>query len=180
VYSVSADQTSRKQEEDSMEDRPTRRQFCARTCSAAVLAALGGTLAGTLQGCGGGSGSPTSPDGGGGAASLPAVNGTVNGRAVAVTVDAASPLAAAGSSALVRSSLGDFLVARTSTDAFAAFTATCTHDRCTITGVSGQVFVCPCHGSRFDQAGRVVNGPAQSALRSYPTQFAGNVLTITA
>jgi len=160
------------------DDRRTRRQFCARTCSAAALAAFGGTLAGALQGCGGG-GSPTSP-GGGGATALPTVNGNVSGRTVTLAIDAASPLAATGSSALVRSSLGDFLVARVSPDTFPALTAVCTHERCTITGTSGQAFVCPCHGSRFDTGGRVLSGPAQTALQQYPTQFAGNVLTITA
>jgi cytochrome b6-f complex iron-sulfur subunit len=99
---------------------------------------------------------------------------------VTVTIDAGSPLAATGAAALVRSSLGEFLVARTDTDAFSALTAVCTHQNCTITGLSGQTFVCPCHGSRFDPSGGVVNGPAPSALRRFPTQFAGNVLTISA
>jgi Rieske Fe-S protein len=108
------------------------------------------------------------------------VNGTVSGRSVAVTIDAGSPLAAPGASALVRSSLGDFLVSRAAPDAFSALTAVCTHQSCTITGFSGQTFVCSCHGSRFDPTGAVVNGPAQSALRQYATQFANNVLTISA
>lgn len=162
-------------------DPRTRRQFCAQTCSAAALAAIGGVVTGVLQGCGGGGSSPTSPGGGGGAAaSLPTVNGTVSGRAVTVTIDAGSPLAATGGAALVRSSLGDFLVARTAADAFSALTAVCTHQSCTITGISGQTFVCSCHGSRFDPNGGVVNGPAQAALRPFSTQFAVNVLTINA
>jgi len=162
-------------------DPQTRRKFCTRTCSAAALAALGGVFTSVLQGCGGGGSSPTSPGGGGGsAASLPTVNGTVSGRSVTVAIDAGSPLAATGAAALVRSSLGDFLVARTAADAFSALTAVCTHQSCTITGISGQTFVCSCHGSRFDPSGAVVNGPAQAALRTFPTQFAGNVLTISA
>ena len=97
-----------------------------------------------------------------------------------VAIDAGSPLAATGGAALVRSSLGEFLVARTAPDAFSALTAVCTHQSCTVTGISGQTFVCPCHGSQFDPSGAVVNGPAPSALRPFPTQFAGNVLTINA
>jgi cytochrome b6-f complex iron-sulfur subunit len=103
----------------------------------------------------------------------------VSGRTVTVTVDAASPLAATGSSALVRSSLGDFLVARTAADAFSALTSVCTHEGCAITQYSGQAFVCPCHGAQFDSSGRVLAGPARTALRQYPTQFAGNTLTIS-
>ena len=39
-----------------------------------------------------------------------------------------------GGAALVRTSVRDFLVARTAQDAFTALTATCTHEACTITG----------------------------------------------
>jgi Rieske Fe-S protein len=160
-------------------EKQTRRQFCSRACTAAAAAAIGGTLAGTLQGCGGGGSSSTSPGVGGGAASaLPSVNGTVAGSAVTVNVGTGSALAAPGSAALVRSSRGDFLVARTSGTTFSALTAVCTHENCTITGQSGQVFVCPCHGSRFDQGGGVVNGPASRPLRPFGTQLAGDVLTI--
>ena len=163
------------------QDPQTRRQFCTRTCSAAAHVALGAALASALQGCGGGGASPTSPGGGGGTIeSLPSVNGAVSGRTIAVTIDAGSPLAAAGGAALVRSTLGDFLVTRAAQDAFSALTAVCTHSSCTITGLSGQSFVCPCHGSRFDRSGGVVNGPAPTALRQFATQFASGVLTISA
>jgi len=45
---------------------------------------------------------------------------------------------------------------------------------------AGSSYVCPCHGSRFDTSGRVLNGPASRALRQYQTQFANGVLTVTA
>ena len=66
-----------------------------------------------------------------------------------------------------------------SQDTFSALSSICTHQTCAINGHSGQTFV-PCHGSQFDSSGRVLNGPAPSALRQYQTQFAGGVLTITA
>jgi len=45
------------------------------------------------------------------------------------------------------------------------FSAACTHQGCTVGGVSGGTINCPCHGSRFDAAsGAVVNGPASRAL----------------
>ena len=132
-----------------------------------------------LQACGGG-GSPTSSGGGTSAPALPRITGTASGGAIQVTIDAASPLAAAGSEALVTSAAGNVLVARSAADAFTALTATCTHEGCAITGFSGQSYVCPCHGSQFDTTGRVLNGPATRALRQYQTQFAAGVLTITA
>jgi len=39
----------------------------------------------------------------------------------------------------------------------------CTHLGCTVT-VSGSGLSCPCHGSRFDRAGRVLKGPADRPL----------------
>ncbi len=154
----------------------TRRQFCARTCQVASVLALGGALAATLESCGGGS-SPTSPSGG--ASALPTVSGTLSGSTITVTL-AGTALATTGTLALVRTSGGDVLVARTGADTFVALSAGCTHQACEITGYSGQTFVCPCHGSRFDTSGRVVNGPAVSPLRQFQTQFASDVLTITA
>jgi cytochrome b6-f complex iron-sulfur subunit len=128
-----------------------------------------------LQGCGG---SPTSPSRGGGS-SLPTIAGSVSSRTVSVAVDAGSPLASVGGTALVQSSLGSFLVARISQEAFSALTAVCTHEGCTITNVSGTTFVCPCHGSQFNTSGSVVKSPATRPLTSYATAFAGTTLTIT-
>jgi cytochrome b6-f complex iron-sulfur subunit len=155
----------------------TRRQFCARTCQVASVAALGGVLATALESCGGGGGgNPTSPSAG--ASALPKVPGTLAGSTITVTVTGTA-LATAGVLALVNTSGGDVLVTRTGADTFVALSAGCTHAACEITGFSGQTFVCPCHGSRFDTSGRVVQGPAPTALRQFQTQFASDVLTIT-
>lgn len=142
------------------------------------MAALG-ALAAALESCGGGSGSPTSPGGGGSAAALPIVSGSVSGNTIAVTVTGTA-LATTGALALVRTSSGDVLVARTGADTFVSLSAGCTHQSCEITGYSGQSFVCPCHGSRFDTSGKVVQGPAATALRQFQAQFANDVLTISA
>ena len=109
---------------------------------------------------------------------LSTVNGSVSGATVVVQIDSASPLATVGGAAKVRSASGLFLVSRTAQDAFTALTATCTHEACTITGFDNSAYVCPCHGSRFNTSGRVLNGPASVPLRSFATQFANNVLTI--
>jgi Rieske Fe-S protein len=148
----------------------TRRTFCRQAATLAVYSSALGIL---FEGCS----SPTSPSN---ATALPIVNGTRGSGGVTVTIDASSPLSAVGSAALLQVSGADFLLAHTAQNTFAALSATCTHQICTITGFAGQDFVCPCHGSSFDTSGRVTGGPAPTALHQYPTQFANGVLTITA
>lgn len=47
---------------------------------------------------------------------------------------------------------------------FAALSTTCTHLGCQVQP-TGDGFKCPCHGSRFDRQGAVLNGPAARPLR---------------
>lgn len=46
---------------------------------------------------------------------------------------------------------------------FQAFSLICTHLGCTVEE-DGENFSCPCHGSRFDQDGLVLEGPATERL----------------
>jgi cytochrome b6-f complex iron-sulfur subunit len=154
--------------------RIDRREFCAHACQTLSVAALAGAIGAVLDGCGG---SPTAPSN---VPALPILTATQTGGATTLTIDAGSALAAVGSMALVQSALGPLLVAHTGDGAFSAVTGTCTHEACTITGRQGQNYVCPCHGSEFDATGRVLNGPAPTSLRRLQTQFANDVLTITA
>jgi Rieske Fe-S protein len=103
--------------------------------------------------------------------------GRFTGAGVQVMV-AGSALADVGGAALIESSAGLFLIARTSTNTFSAVDAVCTHEGCTITGVDGANYVCPCHGSRYNRSGQVLAGPAKASLRQFPTTFADGILTI--
>ncbi len=151
------------------DSKSTRREFCTAALSLAAIGAL-------LESCGG---SPTSPSGGGNFSALPIINATAGNNTVSVAVDASSPLASVGGAALVQSSVGTLLVARTAQDTFSALTSVCTHEVCTITGYQSGTFLCPCHGSEFNTSGRVVRGPAVASLRQFATQFSGDTLTIT-
>ena len=145
----------------------SRRRFCAGACQVAS----GATLATLFSACGG---SPTSP--GGGTSTLTVLAGQFIGGGVRVTPGSA--LADVGSAALVESTAGVFLIARTGASTFTAIDAVCTHEGCTITGAQGNDYVCPCHGSRYNRDGRVIGGPAMANLRQYAATFANDVVTI--
>ena len=56
-----------------------------------------------------------------------------------------------------------------------AFSATCTHQGCTLSSVSGGTINCPCHGSRFNAStGAVVQGPASRPLPAVPVTVMGD------
>lgn len=62
---------------------------------------------------------------------------------------------------------------------FKAFSATCTHQGCAVSRVSGGMIDCPCHGSQFSiQDGSVQGGPAPSPLPEKKVTVTGNSLTI--
>jgi Rieske Fe-S protein len=93
-------------------------------------------------------------------------------------IAAGSALADVGGAAVVTSIAGVFLVSRTNATTFSAIDAICTHEGCTVTGADGDIYVCPCHGSRYNRSGKVLGGPATASLRQYPSTFTDGVVTI--
>ena len=157
---------------------PSRRQFCAHACQAASLVAVSALL----PACGGGGDSnPAGPSGGGGTTqALSVINGTVAGRTVSLSVSGS--LANPASAALVQVNgltPNVFLVFRDSTTAFTVLTAVCTHEGCTVDSFNGQLYTCPCHGSKYTTAGGVANGPANRPLTVFPSTLTGTTLTFT-
>ena len=64
-----------------------------------------------------------------------------------------------------------FAAKRTGAGAFDAFYMVCTHAGCLTSITNAQRFDCPCHGSRFDGEGAVVNGPARQPLLRLATAY---------
>jgi len=54
-----------------------------------------------------------------------------------------------------------------------AMTVTCTHQGCEVQPV-GSTLDCPCHGSRYDQNGSVIQGPAESPLAHFAVEVDAN------
>ncbi len=64
---------------------------------------------------------------------------------------------------------------------FTAVQLACTHEGSAIGYNAGQSkFICPNHGSEFNQSGQVVLGPAGSPLQKYTVSVAGTTATVTA
>jgi thiosulfate dehydrogenase [quinone] large subunit len=63
---------------------------------------------------------------------------------------------------------------------FTAVDAKCPHQGCTVAFVSPSTgFTCPCHGSRFDATGKLLNGPATTGLTAVPVQVVGGEIRST-
>jgi Rieske Fe-S protein len=74
---------------------------------------------------------------------------------------------APGSGAIVRSGLTKLAVWRDEAGAVHRLSAVCSHLGCVVHWNSAEEsWDCPCHGSRFDPTGRVLNGPAVRPLES--------------
>jgi Rieske Fe-S protein len=63
--------------------------------------------------------------------------------------------------------LGFFLIRRSGQ--LTALSALCTHRNCKLEAEQDRTFYCPCHGSTFDPAGKVTEGPATRDLPVFST-----------
>jgi Rieske Fe-S protein len=69
------------------------------------------------------------------------------------------------------------LVTHPKQDQFRAFSATCTHSGCIVSGVKDGQIACACHGARFNtDSGEPEQGPAKSPLGKITVEVRGNEL----
>ena len=64
-------------------------------------------------------------------------------------------------------------------DALIALSAKCTHTGCTVAWQE-DLFACPCHGSKFNPDGGVVEGPASDPLTQYSAKMEGDNILVAA
>lgn len=76
-------------------------------------------------------------------------------------------------------------IVRNSAGAFYAISSVCTHLGCTVkwtgnnnSGDDDEAIACPCHGSKFNKKGEVMEGPAPVALQKYRVRLSGDKLLV--
>lgn len=156
----------------------TRKEFFMKSLQGAALLAVTPMVGSVLEGCN--SSNPFGPGGGSAGSSLPTINVSESNGEIILPIESSSPLANAGSVALLQNSSYPVLVNRKNTDSFQAVSAICTHQGCLVSDYdsSKNEFICPCHGSRFSLSGQVDQGPAYYPLTQYQTQFQNNTLVV--
>ncbi|HKJ80291.1 MAG TPA: ubiquinol-cytochrome c reductase iron-sulfur subunit [Prolixibacteraceae bacterium] len=75
---------------------------------------------------------------------------------------------------------GNIIIIRNGENSYLALSKVCTHNGCEVSynHSSGQL-PCPCHGSVFSTSGSVINGPAETSLKSYSVKIEGDKLILT-
>ncbi len=74
---------------------------------------------------------------------------------------------------------GRVVVTQPSPGVYAAFSATCTHQGCTVSEIEDGTINCPCHGSAFGITdGSVVQGPAREPLPRRQVTVEGTSFTV--
>jgi cytochrome b6-f complex iron-sulfur subunit len=73
---------------------------------------------------------------------------------------------------------GNIIIIRVGESQYIALSKLCTHQGCTVSYSTNQL-VCPCHGSKFDTSGSVLQGPATASLKKYTVVLNGSTLQIS-
>ena len=143
----------------------TRRAVLAGGCGAACAVAL---TACAGYGPGGPAPAPAPAPKPGGGAPAPAGGSPALTSVADVPVGGGIVLAAQG-----------VVVTQPTAGTFKAFSATCTHQGCTVNQVAGGTINCPCHGSKFAVAdGTPTAGPAKKPLPPKAVKVQGDSIVL--
>ena len=102
---------------------------------------------------------------------------TVIGSTIRIDLQVQKGLASSGNWLLITDA--NTLVANIN-GSYVAMSSVCTHSNCSDRwSFANNRFTCTCHGSVFDAAGKVLQGPASSPLPLYTASVTGTTLTIS-
>lgn len=144
-----------------------RRRFCAGVCGLVALAA-----------CGGADHGDASRDPADGCTDLPP--GDDDGWVSVPVEDYPELLEVGGQASIsVPERLLQVVVAQVAPDCFVAVWRICPHGACDLEWRPDEVDLwCPCHGSRFDLDGTLLQGPAERDARTFPAEVRDGMLRI--
>jgi nitrite reductase/ring-hydroxylating ferredoxin subunit len=126
--------------------------------------AMGGLALPLLAACGGGGGGTAAPEAAGSASAVPSVSAAVADIPV-------------GGGKIFADQL--VVVTQPVKGEYKAFTATCTHQGCTVTAIQDGQIICPCHASHYSiDDGSVLSGPAPKPLAEYPVAVEGDQVVV--
>lgn len=138
-------------------DKLSRRQFVQLTGSILIASVSASTFMTLFQGCTKEDSSPVQP---------PA------GKTFTIKLNEHPELAQVGGFKTFNVDSTPIIIFRTGQTTFKATSMICTHQGCTVSWAnSSQQFQCPCHGSKFDKDGKVIQGPATKDLLTYRTEY---------
>jgi Rieske Fe-S protein len=156
----------------------TRRNVLAAAGALGVTAALSGcAVYGGDSNSGGGDPPAAAPGGAsGGATAGASAGGGANGGGGAPALAKTSDIPLGGGKVFEAQGV---VVTQPQAGTFKAFSATCTHQGCTVNEVRNGTINCPCHGSMFSAAdGSVKGGPATKALAAVKIQVDGDSIKL--
>jgi cytochrome b6-f complex iron-sulfur subunit len=111
---------------------------------------------------------------------LPTVPAQAEGRKVALALAKVETLKSVGGSIILKVKGKLLLLVRDGATSVRAFNPLCTHRECVVAYHSSEhKLKCPCHGSQFDMAGKVLKGPAPRPLETYSAELAGEQIIVT-
>ncbi len=150
---------------------PARAPSRRHVLSLVAVTGAGGVL---ITACGGGDDTATTEPGGTSSSdaggSSPSASGNGEGGAGGALV-ATAEVPVGGGVILEKQNV---VVCQPAEGTFTAFTATCTHQSCTVASVKNGRISCACHGSAYSvKDGSVLNGPATRALAEVPVSVEG-------
>jgi Rieske Fe-S protein len=148
--------------EQRLETDDARREFLGQCGSMMRALLIAGTIGPLIQAC---------------------ESTAVTGPPVSGSVDIGVGSLDADGKFLVSDELGPdgmkILVVRKDAATYLAISTKCTHQGCAVGAPQNNSITCPCHGSRFNMEGAVLNGPAASPLRRYMATLDAARTTLT-
>lgn len=89
-------------------------------------------------------------------------------KKLAISLDKVEALQKVGGALILKIKDREILFIRDSEESIRSLDPTCTHEKCQVAfNAEKKTIDCPCHGSRYDLEGKVLQGPAPKPLESF-------------